>query len=241
MKDTVKRVLNMWYVAKREGLFGLEAFVAEEPYFPEKRFVEKTTEYLGMGLSHSECNLLLSNRIAVETDNIKRRKFMLYRALADCIMAQKNLWFLLESIFSLMPENREEEIRDYMNQIVEEEERKDWLVKEQTLPEQFARTGISLSPQLKAEVALFEEMLLQKDENYILSWLKEMEHFEVCSLLLASKAPLRERVLSQMSSKYRVMVMEDVISQGNDEYDAEIKHIISALRHGKKVWEKLND
>lgn len=241
MKDTVKRILNMWYLAKREGLFALEAFVAEEPYFPEKHFVEKAAEYLGVGLSHSECNLFLSNRIAMETDTIKRRKFMLYKALADCIMAQKNLWFLLESICSLIPENREEEIRDYMKQIMEEEERKDWLVKEQTLPEQFARTGIALSPQLKAEVALFEEMLLQKDENYILSWLKEMEHFEVCSLLLASKAPLRERVLSQMSSKYRVMVMEDVISQGNDEYDTEIKHIISALRHGKKVWEKLND
>lgn len=240
MKDTVKRIVSMWYVAKREGLFALETFVAEEPYFPEKRFVEKAVQYLCEGMPRQKFGVLLSNRIMVETDAEKKRKFFLYKSLVECIWEQEILYFLMESICSLMPEEREEEIWEYMNQLVEGEEQRDFLVKEKTLPEQFARTTISLSPQLEAEVALFEEMLLQEDESYIQSWLKNMEHFEVCGLLLAGKAPLRERILSQMSSKYRVMIMEDVIAQGNAEYDEEIKHIISALRHGKKIWEKLN-
>lgn len=241
MKDTVKRIVNMWYVAKREGLFALEAFVAQEPYFPEKRFVEKAVQYLCGSISQHKCSVLLSNRIMMEPDAEKKRKFFLYKSLVDCIWEQEIMYVLMETICSLIPEEREEEIWEYMNQLVEAEERRDFLAKEKILPEQFAQTTISLSPQLRAEVALFEEMLLQKDEKDISSWLKDMEHFEVCSLLLASKAPLREKVLSQMSSKYIVMVMEDVIAQGNDEYDTEIKHIISALRHGKKVWEKLND
>lgn len=241
IRDAIERMLHMYEVYRNNGILQLEAFVEEEEEFPGKSFLKKAVTYLCNGMGAEDMEALLINRIRLETDVEKQFLYLLYKSCIELIQKERSLCYMMEYLCSLFPEKCEEELRDHMKRVMKQVEEKRMEEKQRSVPKEFAKATISLPPELADELELFQvKMVMGKTDSEVLAWLNQMENFDVCSLLLAGNERFREHILSNMSSRLRIWVMEDVIARANelaDTYEKEVEQIEQALDCGNRIYE----
>ena len=81
------------------------------------------------------------------------------------------------------------------------------------VPREFAKISISLDDERKRKVEELEKKIMEQTDQEIQEWLRQVESYDVISLLLVGSEEFRERLLNNMSSRLKIMMMEETIER----------------------------
>lgn len=213
VKAAIRRIIKMCFIAKKGGILQLEAFILEEEGFPEYAFLEKAISYLCDGMELEDIKELLTNRILVEADRKKQFIYLLYQAGVELIKKEKPIYFVKEYLCSMFPQQQEAEINEYIEQIMKQENEIIFQEKQIRVPREFAKISISLDDERKRKVEELEKKIMEQTDQEIQEWLRQVESYDVISLLLVGSEEFRERLLNNMSSRLKIMMMEETIER----------------------------
>lgn len=213
VKAAIGRIIKMCFIAKKDGILQLEAFILEEESFPEYTFLEKAISYICDGMELEDIKELLTNRILVEADRKKQFIYLLYQAGVELIKKEKPIYFVKVYLCSMFPQQQEAEINEYIEQIMKQENETIFQEKQIRVPREFAKISISLDDELKRKVEVLEKKIMEQTDQEIQEWLRQVESYDVISLLLVGSEEFRERLLNNMSSRLKIMMMEETIER----------------------------
>lgn len=239
LKVVIKRIMDMYYLVQKEGVLALEEFIAQEPEFYEKFFVTKAVKYICDGIRPEKTYTLLNNRIHMEKDFERHWHKWIYMNGLISIQRGENVFLLKETLLSLVPEEMEEMTEAYIEALIAKENKRKVEEKKGRLSEEFKKARIVVPNSIISEVEKFTfHMLLTKSAEEVQEWLRKMEVSDVCSLLLVANEDFREMLLSGMSSRLKLLIMEDAVERARsfnfgDAYESELKAIKDALKLGR--------
>lgn len=240
VKTTIKRIVEMGFLTKNEGLLSLEAYVVQEEDYPEKRFVEKIAEYLSTGIRWKDIDTFLMHRILMMESQKKQYLCLLYKECMKLIGEDSFIYFAKDCICSLVPEKYENEISEYINQIFDSEYNK-WNEKKNIrIAEEYAKIDILFPLELKEEMKMFEEMAkLRSDNRYTQTWLRLMNYGDVYHLMLIGSENFKEAILSNMSSRMKQTAKEEVVDIAKNWNEDSVNVIRKSISKGIEVLNQI--
>lgn len=120
LKNTIRRIVELRFVGKEEGLFALEGYMYSCEEFEEKRFLKDSITNVVDGIPWDELEPILSNRILVMDTEKKKYLCLIYKEGIKVI--QKGFWgsYGFDCILSLIPEKYVEEVSAYLLEVMNE-------------------------------------------------------------------------------------------------------------------------
>lgn len=233
VENAIKRILTISFTARKEGILALDVLVLEdEETYIGKHFLQKAVEELCNGMAPEQISDLMTNRILAETDTKKQFICLLYKTGMELVAAGENIRCVQKYIGSLFPETCEEDVLCYIEQVIDQRHAKMQEEKEKRVPGEFYATSVAVPDEVKERLIQLENIILEKNDRQVQNILRNVENFDVCSLLLSGTEAFRNQILNNMSKRLRIMIMEDVIERAKDSgkhYEAEIKNIRTAI------------
>lgn len=117
MKGAIKRVIELDYTGRKEGLLALESYVFNEEIYEEKDFVDLVVGYIVDAREWELVEGFLASRILMMEDDKKRYLCYFYKECLKIIRTGKFFLFSKECIGSFVPERYQEEILNYVDEI----------------------------------------------------------------------------------------------------------------------------
>ena len=114
----IERIFTLHMEAKAGGLLALESSKAFEEDFLGKHFLQKAVMYVTDGIATEKMDRLLTNRILADTDEKKQFVCLMYKAGIEGIQRGEISYYLQEEICSLFPEEYENEVREFIDDIL---------------------------------------------------------------------------------------------------------------------------
>ena len=213
VKDAIKRIIRMGFIAKNEGIFAMEVFVVEEDAnYPEKRFVERIAGYLSDAADWEVVESFLLNHIYMMNDPKKQYLCLIYKQCMELLRTGKFTYFVKACICSLIPERYQLEVSEYVSSLLDEEYTKEDEKKNEQIEAAYEKLDVRIPLALKKEMDLFEEMAgLRADNAYTQKWLRFMDGNDVYNLLFMGSPAFKEVILSNMSSRLKLLAKGEVL------------------------------
>lgn len=240
VQKAIKRIISICFAANKEGILALEEVVVqEEETYIGKHFLKKAVINLVDGSDPKELDDLMTNRILAETESKKQFICLLYKTGVNIIALgkSKNMRCVEDYISSLFPEACVEEVELYIRNIIDRHYAEEFERKKEIVPGKFRKISLALPAGVDEELKRLEDIILEKSTRQVQNILRNADHLDVCSLLLAGTEEFRNRILNNMSSRLRIMIMEDVIERGkefDEHYNEEVENVKTAIDRMKK-------
>lgn len=212
LKSAIRRIIELGYLGNREGLFSLEEYIDSCEEFEEKRFVQKAVEYITDGITWENIDILLSNRILMQDSGKKRYLCMVYKEGLRIMQNGCFVRFVQDSICSLVPEKYEDKVRENITEIMNAEADKWYQKRVINVTKKYQGIDNTFQDLFSNEMKLFEEELqLLPNHKYTQDWLRYTDNSDVCILMLVGSDEFRENILSNMSSRLKIEIMDEVV------------------------------
>lgn len=240
VRNAVKRIIFICFLASEEGLLELETLVEEEEEdYIGRYFLKKAVVNLVDGSAPEELSELMTNRILAEPEPRKQFICLLYKTGMDMIASgkNKNMRCVENYISSFFPETCAEEVERYIENVIDWHYEERFEKKKKLVPERFGKVSFAPPAAVGEELKQLENVILEKSAEQVQYILRNTDNFDVCSLLLAGTEAFRRLILNNMSERLQIMIMEDVIERGevsDGHYEDEVKNIKTAMAQAKK-------
>lgn len=119
VKSAIKRVIELDYVGRKQGLFEMESYVFNEEPYEEKDFVDLIVGYIVDARDWELIDGFLTSRILMMDNDKKRYLCYFYKECLKLISSGKFMFFSRECISSFFPEKYQDEILNYIDEIEE--------------------------------------------------------------------------------------------------------------------------
>lgn len=212
IENAIRRVVELRYIGTNEGLLALENYVDSCEEFEGKRFLQNAVAHVVDAIQWEDLEPILSNRILVMENEKKQYLCLIYKEGIKII--QRDVWgaFANASIISLFPEEYEEKIIKCLGEISEKEADKWYQKRVIEVTEKYHNLDNMLQELFSNEMKLFEEeALFLSDDKSIQGWLRQIEYYDVALLMMVGSDVFRENILSNMSSRLKIEVMDEVV------------------------------
>lgn len=214
IQNTIRRIVELWYVGKEEGLWALEGYMYSCEDFDEKKFLRNAVTHVVDGIDWKDLESILSNRILVMENDKKKYLCLIYKEGIKVI--QKGIWgsYGDACILSLIPDKYEEQVSMYLEKVMEHEAQEWYQKRVIDVTKKYQELEPTLQMLFAEEMKLFEEELqLLPNHIHTQAWLRQMEHLDVALLMMVGSNAFRESILSNMSSRLKIEVMDDVVQK----------------------------
>lgn len=232
IENAIRRIVELRYVGKNEGLFALENYMDSCEEFEEKRFLQNAVTHVVDAIQWEDLEPILSNRILVMENGKKQYLCLIYKEGIKII--QRDVWdaFANASIISLFPEEYEEKILKCLDEISEKEADKWYQKRVIEVTEKYHNLDNTLQALFSSEMKLFEtEVLTLSDNKSIQEWLRQVEYYDVAFLMMVGSNEFREAMLSNMSSRLGIEVMDQVVKFTNEYKNAQLTEVRELIRN----------
>lgn len=235
IKDTIRRIVQLWYIGNEEGLLALEDYMYSCEEFEEKLFLKNAVAHVVDGITWECLEPILSNRILVMKTGKKKYLSLIYKEGIKVI--QKGVWGAYgdASILSLIPEKFEKQVSMYLEEIMEQEAQKRYQKKVELVTQQYQNLEPTLQAFFSDEMKLFEEELqLLPNHIHTQTWLRQMNYYDVALLMTVGSNAFRECILSNMSSRLKIEVMDEVVKKTQKYKNKQLSEIRADIREVMK-------
>lgn len=214
IKDTIRRIVQLWHIENEEGFFGIESYIYSCEEFEEANFLGSVAQYLAYGVTWEEVEQMLSNRILVMENDKKKYLCLIYKEGIKMMMIGRwNLYGEI-SLLSLIPEEYEKQVSTCIQEVMEEEADKRYQERAKLVTQEYQNLESTLQDLFSDEMKLFEEELqLLPNHVHTQTWLRQMSDYDVALLMMVGSNAFRESILSNMSSRVKIEVMDDVVQK----------------------------
>lgn len=232
IQDAIRRIFTIFQMEEQHGLLAIENVIAQEEEFCGKHFLEVAIIEACGCRDKNVIDKLLTNRILAETDIKKQFICLLYKTGMEHLMAGESNDILREYLQSMFPEEYEEEVYQYMRQIMEEHKK---ILEEEKLrkrKEQFDQVHMQVPLEYQPKIQQIEAEICKRSDQEIKAILREIDNFSVAGMLLCGGDKFRERILANTSNHLRNYIMKDVIDRGQElekHYMEEVNCIKNAI------------
>lgn len=240
IKSAIKRMITLDYIARNEGLFSMETYILDEEIYPEKSFVDLVIGYIVDGRDWEEVEGFLANRILMSDSDKKAYLYFFYKECLKVIKTGKFFCFQKDCICSLVPEKYQLDISTYVDEVDQIELEKWDAKKKQRILEEYSQITLDLSDEIVDEMRRFEEEACFKSNDFdTQTWLRFMDYSSVYVLMLAGSEEFKEVLLSNMSSRMKLVAKEEIVNLAK-EWDMTHNHMIcEAIANGIDVLNKI--